>query len=98
MQRRSSAIPEEMLVLIMTHATQRVKDGTWTVDHPLYPVRSLEMYDQCATVQGVEGKGMSIRYGVVLRVEFVTTGKEQGDKANPTCNIYFKESRTSRVS
>ena len=85
-----SAMPMEMLILIISHAHKLIDEGLMTHDSPLYPLSRLEKYENTAAVQGVEGAGMMIRYGAILRAEFVPIGGTPGNASNPTREIYFK--------
>ena len=67
----------------ISHALQTYDDG----NDPQYPICRMHKYRATRTMDGVAaGKPLEIRYGLVLRAEFVGAGKDSG----PMRDLYFK--------
>ena len=63
-----NAMPEEVTMSIISHALETYDDG----NPPQYPVCRMHKYRAIRTMDGVAaGKPLEIRYGLVLRAEFV---------------------------
>ena len=68
---------------IISHALEAYGDSC---EHT-YPIVPMHKYRTTRSMDGVAaGKSLEIRYGIVLRAEFVGVGKTSG----PTRDLYFK--------
>ena len=68
---------------IIAHALKTYDDGS----DPQYPVCRMHKYRTTQTMDGVAaGKPLEVRYGLVLRAEFVEDGQDSG----PMRDLYFK--------
>merc|ERR1712242_419830 len=78
-----TAMPEEVAMSIISHALETYDDG----NDPQYPICRMHKYRTTRTMDGVAaGKPLEIRYGLVLRAEFVGAGGDSG----PMRDLYFK--------
>ena len=94
-----SALPEEVACVIIQYALSKVRAGTLRKEDPVYPIVRLERYTNVGDLSGVAAhvsKPLTIRYGIVLRAEFVQAGgvsaaEPAGEKqVHPQRNLYFK--------
>ena len=74
-----NAMPEEVAMSIITHALKTYDDG----NDPQYPICRMHKYRATRTMDGVAaGKPLEIRYGLVLRAEFVGAGRDSGPRGS----------------
>ena len=77
-----NAMPEEIALAIISQGLKSYTDHA----HRDYPVVSLHSYRSTREMDGVvAGKPLVIKYGIVLRAQFVGVGAETG----PTRDLYF---------
>ena len=84
-------MPEEVLCILLDYVFKLLDGGHMTPDDRIYPIVSLERYEQPSSIVGVgKAEPMTAAYGVVLRAEFVQANLLSGDHKNPTRDLYFK--------
>ena len=82
-----SGMPEEVAIGIISHALKCVEKGKYSKEDDAYPIVKIHKYEVAPTVDGIAaGSPLEIRYGLVIRCEFVSVGKDKG----PFKNLYFK--------
>ena len=82
-----SGMPEEVAIGVTSLALNCVEDGKYAKTDEVYPIVRMHKYEVAPTVDGIAaGSPIEIRYGLVIRCEFVSVGSERG----PYRDLYFK--------
>ena len=82
-----SAIPEEVVVAIISNALKRVDEKVYSLQSPEYPIARIQRFIRRPRIDGVAAMSpIEIRYALVLIAEFVPAGASSG----PMKPLYFQ--------
>ena len=85
------AIPEEVAVPIIVACLEDVKAGRYKTDDEVYPISGLEVYDEEEEISGVSSEHtMRIKYGIVLRLQWVPLGGTPKEAKPVYTDVLFK--------